>query len=136
MSIVSGFAFGGLNAVAAYSARGFNLVPAIWAGLFAALGWNFLEYGFRPPGGGGVAWTWVVCGVVFWLMAIPVIPGVVGGRLILERMGVMAAQDSSGGAAGRLAWRRRYRPGYVALIVVCIVAGVVAGTVAFRALAG
>ena len=47
---------------------GLNLVPLAWPALFISLGWNFLEFGFHPPGGAGLAWGWLVCGVVFWLM--------------------------------------------------------------------
>jgi hypothetical protein len=38
-----------------------------WSALFLALGWNFLDYGFNPPGGGTSA-SWLVCGVIFVLM--------------------------------------------------------------------
>jgi hypothetical protein len=38
-----------------------------WSALFLALGWNFLEYGFDPPGGGTSA-GWLVCGFVFVAM--------------------------------------------------------------------
>jgi hypothetical protein len=41
-----------------------------WAALFGALGFNFISLGFNPPknmGGGG---AWILCGVVFWAMAI------------------------------------------------------------------
>jgi hypothetical protein len=34
-----------------------------WSALFLALGWNFLEYGFDPPGG-GTSVAWLVCGFV------------------------------------------------------------------------
>jgi len=47
---------------------GLNLLPLAWPALFISLGWNFLEFGFRPPGGAGFAWGWLICGVVFWLM--------------------------------------------------------------------
>ena len=39
-----------------------------WSALFLSLGWNFLEYGFDAPGGGGLVWGWLVCGVLFVLM--------------------------------------------------------------------
>ena len=40
-----------------------------WPALFLSLGWNFLEFGFDPPGeDDGLVWGWIVCGVVFWLM--------------------------------------------------------------------
>jgi len=41
----------------------------MWAFLFGALGWNFLESGFG--GHGGDVSGWIVCGVVFELMAAP-----------------------------------------------------------------
>lgn len=47
---------------------GLNLVPLAWPALFISLGWNFLEFGFHPPVGEGLAWGWLVCGVVFWAM--------------------------------------------------------------------
>ncbi|MEX2419904.1 MAG: hypothetical protein WD652_05940 [Acidimicrobiia bacterium] len=40
----------------------------IWPALFISLGWNFLEYGISPPFGEGLAWGWLVCGVLFMLM--------------------------------------------------------------------
>jgi hypothetical protein len=41
-----------------------------WPALFGALGFNFFQYGFDPPGDDpGWAWGWIVCGVVFWAMA-------------------------------------------------------------------
>ena len=40
----------------------------LWPALFISLGWNFLEYGFDPPFGEGLAWGWLVCGVLFMLM--------------------------------------------------------------------
>jgi hypothetical protein len=48
-----------------------NKVPSLilfaWPALFLSLGWNFLEFGLSPPGG-GTAWGWLVCAVVFILM--------------------------------------------------------------------
>lgn len=40
----------------------------LWPALFISLGWNFLEYGVDPPFGEGLAWGWLVCGVLFMLM--------------------------------------------------------------------
>ncbi|MFH1474452.1 MAG: hypothetical protein ABIG85_01185, partial [Chloroflexota bacterium] len=41
-----------------------------WPALFGVLGFNFLQYGFDPPGDDpGWAWGWLVCGVMFWAMA-------------------------------------------------------------------
>ncbi len=47
-----------------------NLLMPMWFLLFASLGWNFLEYGiFR----GDVEVGSIVCGVMFELMALPVL---------------------------------------------------------------
>jgi hypothetical protein len=45
-----------------------NLLVPMWGGLFGSLGWNFLEYAFKGP---DLVWGWLVCGVVFWGMALP-----------------------------------------------------------------
>jgi hypothetical protein len=42
------------------------LLLPMWALLFTALGWNFLEFGFKDVGFG-----FIVCGVMFWAMAAP-----------------------------------------------------------------
>lgn len=47
-----------------------SLLLPIWALLFGALGWNFLEYGLTS---GDVVWSWVLCGVLFELMALPAV---------------------------------------------------------------
>jgi hypothetical protein len=67
---VLGGVWGGLAClgvyVAATAARQVpSLLPFAWPALFLSLGWNFLEFGVRPPGGGGVAWAWILCGVLF-----------------------------------------------------------------------
>jgi hypothetical protein len=46
---------------------GVNLMPLAWPGIFLSCGWNFLEFTFTPPGG-GLAWGWLICGVLFVLM--------------------------------------------------------------------
>jgi hypothetical protein len=47
-----------------------NLLLPMWMLLFGSLGWNFLEFGlFR----GDVEVGWIVCGVMFELMALPVL---------------------------------------------------------------
>jgi hypothetical protein len=43
---------------------------AMWGALFGALGWNFLSLGLNPPHGQSGAAGWIICGVVFWLMAL------------------------------------------------------------------
>ncbi len=46
-----------------------TLLLPMWAALFGSLGWNFFDYGLNSAGGEVV--SWIVCGVVFWLMAAP-----------------------------------------------------------------
>lgn len=64
------FGFGGLVGWfgSRISARYAGLVLLAWPALFLSLGWNFLEYGLRPPGEEGWAWGWLICGVLFVLM--------------------------------------------------------------------
>jgi hypothetical protein len=47
-----------------------NLLIPMWGLLFGSLGWNFLEYGIFS---GDLVWGWIVCGVMFELMALPVV---------------------------------------------------------------
>jgi len=64
-----------------------SLLLLAWPALFGALGWNFLEYGLDPPGDEpGWAWGWLICGVVFWVMAF--------GPLVFVVMGVRASSGS------------------------------------------
>lgn len=78
---------GGLGAAAVAAGAGSRLggpwssvVLLAWPALFGALGWNFLEYGFNPPGDDpGWAWGWLISGVVFWAMAfVPLYFGLKG----------------------------------------------------------
>jgi hypothetical protein len=67
LSILVGMALFFLNLFTSPADDGINLMPLAWPGLFLSLGWNFLEFTFSPPGG-GLAWGWLICGVVFVLM--------------------------------------------------------------------
>ena len=60
-------AFAGISFVGVFSKGGPKPYAFAWSALFLALGWNFLEYGFDPPGGGTSA-GWLVCGFVFVAM--------------------------------------------------------------------
>lgn len=68
VSIFGGLASLGIGAIGVFREGGPRPYAFAWSALFLALGWNFLEYAFDPPGGGGLAWGWLVCGVVFVLM--------------------------------------------------------------------
>ncbi len=67
VSIVIGMICFFINMFTGPGDDGVNLMPLAWPGLFLSLGWNFLEFTFNPPGG-GLAWGWLVCGVMFVLM--------------------------------------------------------------------
>lgn len=45
-----------------------DLMIPMWWLLFGSLGWNFLDYGLFTD---DLVWGWIVCGVLFWLMALP-----------------------------------------------------------------
>src|SRR3954468_23401584 len=83
LAIFGLFLFGGMAMLGASGTGGYGWVPLIaWTGLFAALGWNFLDYGLlSPPDGQGIEWGYVIPGVLFQLMAwIPVVVLVAGIR--------------------------------------------------------
>ena len=60
-----------------------NLIVPMWGGLFGALGWNFLDFAFQD---GDVVAGWLVCGVMFWLMAIPAVMAVLGGEIFRGKL--------------------------------------------------
>jgi hypothetical protein len=64
------------GSAAALSVNAPNLLIPMWGALFGSLGWNFLEFAFK---GDTVVWGWLVCGVVFWLMAAPAVFGILVG---------------------------------------------------------
>ncbi|MEI2702113.1 MAG: hypothetical protein V9E83_06895 [Baekduia sp.] len=72
--VFAGLVAGGLVLVAARRTGGPNASAAaiglLWAGLFGALGWNFIDLGFDPPTGDSSA-GWLIPGFTFWLMAAP-----------------------------------------------------------------
>ncbi|VXC32381.1 hypothetical protein [Aeromicrobium sp. 9AM] len=55
--------------VSAISIKAPNLLVPMWTLLFGSLGWNFLESAITWPG--GVDPGWLICGIVFELMALP-----------------------------------------------------------------
>jgi hypothetical protein len=68
VSIFTGIASVGVGFLGVFRQGGPRPYVFAWSALFGALGWNFLEYGFDPPGGGTEA-GWLVCGVAFVIMA-------------------------------------------------------------------
>lgn len=88
-----------------------------WPALFLSLGWNFLDYGVFPPGGEGLAWGWLICGVLFVAMGgIPL-------WIVLRTPGVIRRPTQES-----LPW--------LAAIVGAVVGGVVAGWGLFGVVAG
>jgi hypothetical protein len=83
------FGFGALAAIGGTGVGGRygGIIFLAWPALFLSLGWNFLEYGVRPPGGDGPDAAWLLCGVVFVVMG--------GGPLLgmLPRRGSTARRD-------------------------------------------
>jgi hypothetical protein len=72
--IMLGLVFAGTLVGASTWYGGSNLTGVAlleWAALFGALGFNFLQLGFDPPKNMSGAAGWIICGVVFWLMALP-----------------------------------------------------------------
>lgn len=89
-------------ACAKYGVSGLWLLA--WPALFLSLGWNFLEFGLDPPGGGGLEWGWLICAIVFALMGgVPLLlvaPGLV--RSVLP-IGERAAPHMAPRSANALA---------------------------------
>lgn len=86
LSIFGLFIFGGLAAWGAVSLGGpwFGLISLGWPALFLSLGWNFLDFGLHPPGGGDgeVVWSWLFCAAIFGLMGgIPLVVGLRGVQI-------------------------------------------------------
>lgn len=99
--------------IAAGSATPLPVFP-MWAALFGSLGWNFLDYGFADPKEAG----WIVCGVVFWLMAAPAV-AIVGWSLVPRK------DDPPGKLAVRIGW--------VLIYLVLGASGWILGLTAFEA---
>jgi hypothetical protein len=97
LSVFGLFLFGGLAAWGGVSLGGgwLSLLFLGWPALFISLGWNFIDFGLSPPGAepGELDWSWLFCGIVFWLMG--------GGPLLLGLWGARAARGASRTWQGR-----------------------------------
>ncbi|KAA1397359.1 hypothetical protein [Aeromicrobium ginsengisoli] len=73
-----------------------NLLVPMWTFLFGSLGWNFLEYAITWPG--GVDPGWLICGIVFELMALPGLVVIVmsRGAMWTSGKGASSKPDDSG----------------------------------------
>jgi hypothetical protein len=65
---IVGGAFCGIAYFFLKPARAPSFTSLLWPALFLSLGWNFLDFGLKPPGRTGVDWGWLVCAIVFALM--------------------------------------------------------------------
>ncbi len=90
VAIILGMACFFINLFSGPDDDGVNLMPLAWPGLFLSLGWNFLEFAFTPPGG-GFAWGWLVCGVMFVLMGG--LPLLLAFRPMREKISAQALRD-------------------------------------------
>src|SRR6185295_12547712 len=82
LAIFGGFGWGALAFWAGQSIGGrYGAVPFLaWPALFCTLGFNFLQYGVAPPGGGGVELGFLIPGILFELMGgIPLALGLKWG---------------------------------------------------------
>ena len=99
------------GSAAALSINAPNLLVPMWGVLFGSLGWNFLEFAFS---GNEIVWGWLVCGVMFWLMAAPAVFGI----LVAIKNAVVPPRESRPDAGSR--W---WVPAYAALGAVGFLAG-------------
>ncbi len=67
LAIFGGLASVGIGFLGVFSQGGPRPYAFAWSALFLALGWNFLDDGINPPGG-GTSVSWLVCGVIFFVM--------------------------------------------------------------------
>ena len=79
--------FAGIGSVALMSWKGQllgspfgGLVTLAWPALFISLGWNFLEYGLWPGDNSGIAWGWLIPGILFEVMGIIPLFGLLPSR--------------------------------------------------------
>lgn len=123
VSILSAVGFIALHWRGAGRLQGYNLLMPMWVVVFFSLGANFLEFGVRGLKSGGAAW--LLCGVVFWAMAVmpafaPIVP-----PMQTSWMGTPRAEDAFGGGSAVR---------YTLVNVAAALAGVVAGWAVFTLL--
>jgi hypothetical protein len=90
-----------VGTAAATSLAAPNLLIPMWAVLFGSLGWNFLEFAFGSEP--GIVWGWLVCGVVFELMALPAVLGIFQGV-----RGMVAPPENQTTPVGSVWWVPTY----------------------------
>jgi hypothetical protein len=97
--IWAGMIFAGLYVWRSVRAGAISFAGFLWPALFISLGWNFLEFGLNPPGGGGLEWGWLVPAVVFFLMGgLPLV--IVLPRFLARLRGEMPSPSGMPGRFG------------------------------------
>jgi hypothetical protein len=81
-----------LGSAIAFTVSAPNLLVPMWLFLFGSLGWNFLEYSFDD----GIDWGFLVCGVVFELMALPALPMMFLGKQLVSFVPQKVATNTPG----------------------------------------
>jgi hypothetical protein len=127
LSIFAMLGFAGLGIYGSNRGWGINPVAPTWAALFLSLGWNFLRVGMLAVRAGATAgWTWVVCGVFFWVMGVAPIVGAVRAVASRRTPGTVGdLPESPSGPAGA----------YVAAQAAGVALGIVGGITIFVGLA-
>ncbi len=135
--LMVGSIFGGMFFLAVYvfNAYGPNLAFLAWPALFLSLGWNFLEYGFDPPFGGGIAFGWLISGIVFVVMGgVPLVVGARAWRSTKALRGV--AQQARARLGATPAGAGEHRAAGWVLQVVALGAGIWVGIELFESATG
>ena len=135
--LMVGSIFGGMFflAVYAFNAVGPNLTFLAWPALFLSLGWNFLEYGFDPPSGSGIAFGWLISGIVFVAMGgIPLLIGASAWRSTKALRGV--AQQARARLGGTTAGTGEHKAAGWVLQVVAVGVGTWVGIELFESATG
>ena len=82
LAVFAGLGSAGLTAWkgASLGAPWSGLIGLAWPALFISLGWNFLEYGLWPGDNSGIAWGWLIPGILFEVMGIVPLFGLLPSR--------------------------------------------------------
>jgi hypothetical protein len=105
-----------------------SLMLVAWSMLFLSLGWNFLEFGLRAPGG-GLSVGWLICAAAFFAMG--------GGGLYALWQAVRVGWEFDGKKTEKTGVPAR--PGFVVYFVATAIAaavGILLGVLLFRVAAG
>jgi hypothetical protein len=101
-SIWGGLILAGIYIWQTTKAKVVSFAGFIWPALFLSLGWNFFEFSVRASREGqGLAWGWVVCGVLFALMGG--IPLLIATRTLFGRKALIGSSISNLGGSLKMA---------------------------------